>query len=360
MTNEPDDEFPIPQFLRRQSEAEGVPIPRMADVALPPLPTETAAYRLPEGPDDITIPPFPPIAEVVEEGVAPLIAFAEQVARDFGIPGPDDIDWAKIEADATARAIEELPRAKVFFIENWNPALRALSIQTELIVLGPRERDDLLKVIEATMDEPRDPWSHPSAIRFAETFEMMIREVGGRAFVRLGSRSPKDNPVQMNGDCQPIPAYSGRQAVEFLSYSERVLVDLSDARRASYDPAICVRRWIDMECDQEFRCFVEDGKIVGITQYYLEDGFSTWIAKNQRAIEGTLRDYLRHVVVPRSSLGSLTADIIISRDMRPTLLEINPPVSWGKTFPGLFKDLNDLDGTFRFLPGPTVEHGNVF
>jgi hypothetical protein len=358
MTDEADDTLPIPQFLRRQ--------PEPVHARLDPLPTQTRAYHLPEGPDDITIPPFPPIAEVEDQGLAPLAEFADKVmakARDeFGIPGPEQIDWAKLEADATAHAIEELPRVMPFFMEHWPLALRALTVQTEILALASRERDDLLKIIEATMDEPRDPWSIPAAMTFAQIFEHMIKEAGGRAFVRLGSRSPKDNPVAMDGNCMPIPAYSGRQAVEFLAYSERVLEDLSNARRANYLPTICVRRWIDMEFDQEFRCFVEDGQIVGITQYYLDDGISPWIAKNERAIEGTLRDYLRNVIVPLSGLRSLTADIIMSRDMRPTLLEINPPVSWGKTFPGLFNNPRDFDGTFRFLPWPVPkrENGLVF
>lgn len=271
--------------------------------------------------------------------------------RAIDLPPVVDLDSPEFQARLAQEANEELPLLMPFFIENWSPGLRAISVQTEILELFQRQGDDLIKIIEATWDDPHDPWSVPWAVELAQMLEVMIGAVGNRAFIRLGSRSPKDNPLQMNRDCIPIPAYTGRQAVEFLSYSERVLVDLMQQRRALHRPSICVRRWIDMDTDQEFRCFIENREIVGITQYYLDHGYSSWIGRNVRAIEGTLRDYLSKVVLKLTHLSSLTVDVILTRDMRPTLLEINPPVTSGIVFPGLFR-AGGLDGSFRFVkPG---------
>lgn len=257
------------------------------------------------------------------------------------------VDTKEIHRNLEAQAKREVPRMAPFFIENWTPGLRALSIQTEIFRLDKDSAICLNAIINATHDAPHDPWSVDGAADLARKLGDMIRIVGGAGFVRLGSRSPKDNPVQMDEFCRPIPARSGRQAVEYLSYSERVYLDLMDARYAGYESTVCVRRWIKVDWDQEFRCFIEDGKIVGITQYYLADGASSWIRLNKKTIDITLRRYLQDAVLPMSGLSSLTVDVILSRDIRPTVLEINPPVSWGTTFPGLFSG-GQFNGEFRF------------
>lgn len=264
-----------------------------------------------------------------------------------------EIDEAQVAADLIANAIEALPLLRPFFIENWPPALLALSVQTERLSLDDAALATVLRFIDASWSHnetgaAESRWSDPAIYPIVAWCDDAIKRVGGRGFARLGSRSPKDNPEFMSVNLRPIPLYTGRQALQSLGYSERIYLDLSDAQRASYIPTICVRRWIDLEPDQEFRCFIEDGSTVGITQYYLDDGPSSWIRKNAASIERVIRSYLSDVVSPLSGLSSLTCDIILSRDLRPTLLEINPPVSWGKTFPGLFQDGN-YDGSFRVL-----------
>lgn len=268
------------------------------------------------------------------------------------------------EAEATEAALERHGRVAPFSIENWPHGIRALSIQTAQHRLSTKDTDQLVGVIGATMDAPHDPWSHPYAITLAGLCELMIAKVGGKAFVRLGSRSPKDNPVAMDGRCRPIPVYTGRQAVEFLCYSERVLEDLLMAKRVGVNPVICLRRWLDIDGEQEFRCFVEDGLFAGATQYYLDDGYSSWINQNAHTIGWVLRDFALHVVRPLFGASSFTCDIILTRDMRPTLLELNPPVSLGMTFPGLFKpgSMDDFDGDFRFvktLPQASADGGST-
>lgn len=241
-------------------------------------------------------------------------------------------------------------RHRPFFYENWSVQLKQLSIQTITVELEPDRVSHLLGIIEKTIDDPYTPWAHPEAQYFGTMLEDLIEIVGHRAFVRLGSRSPKDNPAAMDRACRPIPAYGGRMGLDFLAGSERVLLDLLDAQRADYTPNILVRRWIDMRAEQEFRCFVEDGEIVGITQYYVDEGYCPWIVRNNTHIFSILRGYVEQLVIPCSGLKSLTADVILSHDFRPTLLEINPPVSWGQTYPGLFTGPSGrLDGRFMFV-----------
>lgn len=257
-------------------------------------------------------------------------------------------DEKTLERNLTEQAIRTVPRLQPFFIENWQPALLSLSIQTSVWRLDIAEAKALLRVVTAYIDGKWEAiWKEQATSNLLRPLDDQIKTIGGKAFIRLGSRSPKDNPAFMAWDLRPIPVYTPRQAVESLGYSERVYLDLGDAIRAGYSPAVCARRWIEMDPDQEFRCFIEDGKIVGITQYYLDDGYSSWVAKNAAQIEASLRGYVA-MLVDVAKLPSFTADIIVQRDMRTTLLEINPPVSWGTTYPGLFID-GKLNGEFRWI-----------
>lgn len=275
----------------------------------------------------------------------------------------------QLEAALNEQAIRRAPLLTPFYIENWSPGLRALSMQTKLFSLSTGPLNALIEFVQRSMGGGREdlgePWETPDIWELVYWAEQAIKGVGRRAFVRTGCRSGKDNPLFMDCNLRPVPVYSGRSAIECLGYSERVYLDLTDCRRANVTPTLCVRRWLDIEDDHEFRCFIEDGKLAGITQYYLDAGHSSWIQRNQQVISETLHDYLRDAVLPLTWLQSMTCDIALSDDMRPTLIEINPPLSNGEVsvYPGLFID-HDLDGSFLFEPAAVAripeEPNNVF
>lgn len=260
------------------------------------------------------------------------------------------IAWAKHpdrEGEQIESAIATIRERSPFFMEQWAPGLTALSIQSEIIRLPQKWVEALNAFVDAMIDG-KDFWAIAD-YDLVKAIGDAIGRVGGSAFVRLGSRSPKDNTLIMREDMRPMPVYSGRQAMEAMGYSERVFIDLLDARRANYMPVIAVRRWLEIPPECEFRCFVTEGKISGMTQYYCEGfGPSSWIIKNATAIEAALRSYLTYLLIPLSGLSSFTADIILTPDFRATLLEINPPVETGSVYPGLF-GLAELDGSFRYM-----------
>lgn len=259
------------------------------------------------------------------------------------LPFPSD---EELELSLDKQAKEMIPKLSPFFIENWSSGLRSLSIETSFFTLNDQLISDLEKYIDTMMGSKKENPNEFMVWEIAHWAADVLNNFG-KGFVRLGSRSPKDNPCFMDRDCRLVPLYSGMQVVEALGYSERIYLDLTDAKRANYYPTICLRRWIDIKPDHEFRCFVENSEIVGITQYYLNEGYSTWINKNSYSIENIIFNYIKNVVLKLTYLTSLTIDVVLDDNMLPTLLEINPPVSWGRTFTGLFKD--DFDGSFKFI-----------
>ena len=288
---------------------------------------------------------------------APITQEEQAAARahlDHLFAGPTPEEMQELEDALVEQARVNYPRVRPFFIENWPPAFRAMSVQTEIYQL--REPQFLADYIKAGMNgETVDEGI--ALMSILRELAAGLELVGGLGFVRLGSRSPKDNPCIMRSDNRPGPVFTARGALEALGYSERVFHDLSDAIRAGYTPRLCVRRWLDIEPEQEFRVFVENQGCVGITQYYLDAGYSSWINANSLQIERAVWDYVMNAMLPhaeRHGMHSFTADVIVGRDMRVTLLEINPPVSWGLTYPGLFGDGNEFDGSFRYLTEATA------
>ena len=268
----------------------------------------------------------------------------------FALPDPEELERSLVE-----QAKRIVPLTIPFNIESWKPGLLALSVQTEVIEFSVEEISLLQDMIQQAHGDGRTAdRNSPAYATLFRRIAKAIDAVGGRAFIRLGSRSPKDSWGYLDNDMKMVPIYNASDAIGLLtSESERLWNDVDDARRADYIPRLCIRRFLDFDLEHEFRCFVEDDGIVGITQYHIRDGAIRWIVKNAAAIETAIRDYLIHAVIPLSGLASFTADIIIRRDMVPFLLELNPPLSVGRTFPGLFDgSKEDADGTFRYLGKP--------
>lgn len=258
------------------------------------------------------------------------------------------------EQDAWARSHYE--PALPFCIENWTPEAQALSIPTEIVQL---ERVDVLALIDRYVAN----WDHrPVAAEFASTLaaleirlDLLVAGFGHKAFVRLGSRSPKD---YCGADYERGYVTSGAEAIMRLTGSmERIYDDLEAARRVGYLPTICIRKFLDLKPEHEFRCFVEERKLAGISQYVFFEHYP-WIEANAARIKATAGDYLRRRLAPVVPQSSFTADLIIDESFDPILLELNPPWSSRRTDPCLFRG-TDLDGGFRWVPAQGIEAGTA-
>lgn len=268
----------------------------------------------------------------------------QNIFKNLELPSEEELEKSQRET-----AIQKLPELIPFYIENWPKSIKSLSMQTKSFSLDQKNLEELLTFIKAMMSGGKEDHQKVKPYGIFLILNELINNLGGKIFIRTGSRSPKDNPCIMGIDLRPIPIYTSNQALEALGYSERVYLDLNDMRLVNYTPQIHVRRFINIDPEKEFRCFVEDKKIVGITQYYLEDVNIFWIKKNETTIEEILRDYIENLIIPQFPLPSFTCDIALNKDFQPLLIEINPPISTGTVFPGLFDSLEDLDNSFRYI-----------
>lgn len=253
---------------------------------------------------------------------------------------------------------------KPTYIENWEPALYSLSIASVDILLdgdAPRRLGtNIIEYGEAfcetdaesahnkfaaswqaraarakMMHQPEPPdrvdfvkpivaCSDISDIR-AKVSEAVDKMPNG-AFVRLGSRSPKDAWSLLREGAKVLP---GTDPLRFmLDCSERIYEDLTLAIQQNYTPHIWVRQWVDIPKWSEFRCFMHNRQLVGISQYYYDEVFPELDAD---LCEWAIKEFFK-LFISATTMDSVVFDVFVksrqvgpnSRDIEVKLLEINP------------------------------------
>jgi D123 len=242
------------------------------------------------------------------------------------------------------------------FIENWPKALRDLSIPSHGIPMSDKEAQTLGHSI-VKWGETFNEVEYEDAVRNAiiHDLEKAVQKFPAGAFVRLGSRSPKDaffpssNYRLVNGTLK-----TGRDAWNMLTASsEQMSDDLHAAAFNGYQPYIWVREGMDIPKWSEFRCFMRNRTLVGICQYHHSGTFFR-IADHAFGIRNSIEEFFRQKFIRYCHLDSVVFDVFVSQredDFFETrLLEINPFDST-LTSSGMFKWDNIMQvthGSFRF------------
>lgn len=148
------------------------------------------------------------------------------------------------------------------YIENWPKGLAGLSI----------EQIDVPMTLAEAHALGTNIMEYAETFGLRESIDDLRHRVAGAvakfprgAFVRLGSRSPKDTPKFHYG--KKILTYNNPLHL-LTEGSERISDDLHLAIHHQYAPHIFVRKWLDFTPWQEFRCFQKDHRLVGISQYH--------------------------------------------------------------------------------------------
>ena len=171
------------------------------------------------------------------------------------------------------------------FLENWPAALSELSIaqvdiplsRQDIFAIGTNMIDWFVASGETTVD--------PSCL--IQRLDDAIKAFPNGAFVRLGSRSPKDAFVRP----EQFRVRSGAEAFTVLmAGSERIYSDLQAALTFEYTPHIFLREWMDIPKCSEFRCFMRDRQLVGISQYFYRHQFSE-IADDKNRIREAIEEF---------------------------------------------------------------------
>lgn len=245
---------------------------------------------------------------------------------------------------------EYLELVKPTYIENWPKELCSLSIGQVGIKLSLKEAE-ILCSNNLELNECFDFPKFQNADEIIKKIDQEIIKFPKGAFVRLGSRSPKDCLYPSKDKC-----FTGKDAFQRLTAcSERISDDLSLAINNEYEPYIWLREWKEIPEWAEFRCFMKDRKLIGISQYnYLQNKIYPEIEQYKATILSLISGFFDHFKKV-SYLNNVIFDIFIQLKIIDNLyyweiklLEINP--FFELTDPCLFdwRKLEEFKGQFLF------------
>lgn len=233
------------------------------------------------------------------------------------------------------------------YLENWPQELQELSISQVDI---PLTRDEAIALGSNILEFGEQFQPYPMSLDSVYTkLEDAFKRLPGPVFVRLGSRSPKD-AVYWEKDTLAVS--TPKEAIQLLTAgSERMYEDLQLGLTYDYNPHIFLRQWIKLEDWVEFRCFMKNRKLVGISQYYHRKRYPE-IVDEWDTIQWAIETFFNSFFRTASHLDDVVFDVYMVRlgggrsynscncasspwtSWRVRLLEINP--YWNLTDPAMF------------------------
>jgi len=245
-------------------------------------------------------------------------------------------DLARMPTDDELRAsaLEWLEALTPCLYENWPRALKDRSFRTEVV---PLTKDDI-----ETLLPTFDGWCDPQALLPLQRKIDAAAAAFGRTgfFPRLNSRSPKDS-FHADGPDGFCCRKSG-QVLRLFSGSERMLDDLCRWRQLD-GCNLLLREFQVIPKHEEWRCFIRDRKVIGVSQYDYREVFPELAGQGERIMDACCR-FLEEKVIHALHVDTVVCDLWMKED--PVLIEINP---YGLADPCLFtyEELETAEGECR-------------
>jgi hypothetical protein len=228
---------------------------------------------------------------------------------------------------------------------HWPQRFKELSFDTQVVVLASAETAELIKLF----DGKDEPWSP----RLQSKIKQGVSHFTSGCFFRLESRSPKDNYWGEMTNFRACSFYD----VKKLLYSERMMDDLARYTFLESEPVrLLFREWHAIPKGREFRCFIRNRRLVGISQYHYA-GFDERTYKTAKLAfaevvgraaewEARLSTFITQEVLPHLHVPDLVVDLWVDHVGKVTLIEINP---YGLSDPCLFSypELEQANCGFR-------------
>jgi hypothetical protein len=206
---------------------------------------------------------------------------------------------------------------------HWPQRFKELSFETWVEELTSTETAELAKVF----DNVDSPWSGGLQTKIKRG----VSKFTSGCFFRLESRSPRDNYW---GEATNFRACSFHD-VKKLLWSERLLDDLVRYTSLECEPLrLLFREWHPIRKPGEFRCFIRNRKLAGISLYHYA-GFDE--AKHQNVPlafadvfgriaewKALITEFIAQEIVPHLHIDDLVLDLWIDHMRKVTLIEINP------------------------------------
>ena len=239
---------------------------------------------------------------------------------------------------------------KPFLPECWGWRLQRESFATSVVQIVPPQLDQLLKVEESGAPEFNTVFTELTDL-IDEVMEKEGFDEKG-CFAKLTTRSPKD----VWGSGPPRRYYDGNEILKDLLSSMRCFEDMCLFAHADWLCGIALREYVEIPWEEEYRCFISKGKVLGISQYFYDRKHPYRLGGPERAEVGSKTlAYLEDVVIPYFPVRSYICDlhVALGEAVRPRVVELNP---WGLSDPCLF-DYDDLESRVGSVGGCELRLG---
>lgn len=174
-------------------------------------------------------------------------------------------------------------------------------------------------------------------------------------FVKLETRSPKDY-LQKYPKEEFEPVVNASDIVSALMGSMRTFEDLVFLTVLKDIVKIYIRPFVDTYKPFEWRAFVKDGELIGVSQQFYNN-FYDYKESYLEVAKKSIRKFMNEVCIPNIKVKDFVADLYVdcsklwvggSDFYRVSIIETNP---YGLSDPCLFKSYKELETTsinFRF------------
>ncbi|KAJ3014064.1 hypothetical protein HKX48_005346 [Thoreauomyces humboldtii] len=234
----------------------------------------------------------------------------------------------------------------------------------------PEEEED------SSDEDEKDAIPVPTFPELHALIEAAIEDMGGAVFAKLDWSSPKDACWVATGSTlkcvNPADVFLLLKSSDFVSHD---LAHAFDGCATDAPPIgsaegssgllpqrperfhLVLRKWYELLPSMEFRCFVREGKIIGITQRDVANYYS-FLLEEADAIQTCIETFFNEKIRGRFPDADFVFDVYLNQRNRAVwLLDFNPFGATTDTLLFAWDELlteTDEDGTdFRFVESPS-------
>ncbi|TYK10216.1 cell division cycle protein 123-like protein [Cucumis melo var. makuwa] len=258
--------------------------------------------------------------------------------------------YPKFKPFSIKTLIHHLPESFVhYLLDDSSPFLLPLSISNDDAlpnrVFNPVDEPDF-QLKQESDDDSDQPTSPPSFPDLESDVKHSISSLGGSVFPKLNWSAPKDSAwISPNGT---LKCSSFSEIALLLRSSDSLVHDLCHAYDSCTDKSssrpskffLALRKWYpSLRPEMEFRCFVKNRNLIGISQREVTTFYPALVEKKERLRE-VIREFFIDHVKANFELENYTFDVYVTRNESVKIVDFNP---WGAfTLPLLF-DWEELE-----------------
>ncbi|CAN0884611.1 Cell division cycle protein 123 homolog [Linum grandiflorum] len=268
--------------------------------------------------------------------------------------------YPKFKSASIPTIIHQLPESFIDYLLDSGTLQLPVSVGDEDAlpnrVHNPIDEEDYQVSEEGSDDEAET--TPPCFPELELKIKKSIEALGGAVLPKLNWSAPKDSAWISSS--RTLRCTSLSEIALLLKSSDSLVHDLSHAYDSCSDKLssrpsnfyLALRRWYSsLLPEREFRCFVRDQHLVGISQREVTTCYPLILAE-RRSIRNLIREFFEKQVRLQFESDDYTFDVYVTSDARVKILDFNP---WGAfTLPLLFtweeleqvteEELDDDDG----------------